>query len=188
MMLTKTLMCFLHLVVAASCLPESALLAPWTPTPSSQCLTDAQAATLIAGLASCLSDSGGPAFNETSAATFTPDLHLYSDGYAFILGLPIESEPVITSLAQYQALASQIPSFGSIKTLGVIHDCSTITWRYAAYGVGNGKYRFGGINVLYVDWTGPDGGPLISVSYSEGNTGSFVIDLGGVCELPVMLR
>ena len=153
----------------------------WAPN---NCLPAATASAIVTGFASLLTN-----FNAATANSLLADNYIeYSDSINFLGGFPLGG-PTFPSKQAFIAGQGQQPPLPAFEVLNIdaVTCGGTIVFRWLAQ-VGSEQQEIKGINVFYTSYTGQGGfgGYQISETFSEFNSGSWVVDIGGTCVPPAL--
>ena len=155
------------------------------PEAQANCLSQSVAKTIVSDFASLLTSFSTATANKVLASDFTDT----SDSINWLGGYPLGSTTFPSKQAFIQGQGAQ-PAIGfSILNIDAVTCSGVIAFRWVA-SVGSQQEEVKGINILYAsqkgwksDSVGPNGWQIDTV-YSEFNSASWDVDVGGTCTPP----
>jgi len=164
-------------ILGALLLPALSFAAP-APSKDGyfQCLSAGDAAYLVSGFASLLTDFQASVANAILADDFTDT----SDSINFLAGIPLGSVTFPSKAAFIAGQGAQPPIGFDVLNIDAV-TCNVIAFRWVA-SVGSQQFPVKGINILYASKS--SSGWQIDTVYSEFNSGAWVNDIGGTCTPP----
>jgi hypothetical protein len=149
----------------------------WQPA-AQTCLTAESAQYLVAGFSGLLT-----AFTIADANTYLADSFTdTSDSINFLIGAPLGSTTFPTKEAFIEGQGSQPPIGFTVLNIDAV-TCDTIAFRWEAI-LGSGA-PIKGINVIVAtNSNGTSNGWQIETNYSEFNSATWAIEVGGSCTVP----
>jgi hypothetical protein len=160
---------------------------PEGPKPGDKCVVDdKKAAEVVANFATLLEytsyngTQGAPGRGykyDVSAATLAEDFIDISDSINFMAGFPLGSVTFPSKKAFDYGQGVLQPEVIT-ETLGVFHDCSSITWRWKLTPKIPGAWPVVGINYFEINEEG-----LVQKNYAEFNNGAWLQSFGRQCAI-----
>jgi hypothetical protein len=157
-----------------------------TKGPGKCVVTDAKAEELVKGFATLLEytsyngTQGAPGRGykyDVSAATLATDVVDTSDSINFMAGFPLGST-TFPNKAAFDYGQGVLQPEVNVKTLGVHHDCGSITWRWQITPKLPNAYPVKGVNYFEVNEAG-----LINKIFAEFNNGAWLQSFGRQCAI-----
>ncbi|KAJ9616535.1 hypothetical protein H2200_000254 [Cladophialophora chaetospira] len=164
----------LSITVAAATVTVTQALSPTEAYASpAECLSDAQATSIVSSWNAILTHPDRTVANATAQALINDEFLRTSDSINSLIGLPLGNA---TYSGKEAFITSKLnsPPDSLLTTLDMFHDCSRIVVYWAVNGVGSGAQEIRGVDLLYLT----DDKSQVWMAMTEFNSLAWAKDIG----------